>query len=132
MKFIRRIAVIFLVAVTGCGVPADIRKFEDERLALVRSIHQVLIPKGLCSDGADCTGKQFVFAGPEYHGLSVELYQITDPTVVGDITKLCAATVMSTPDMSRLQLKIYPISKTEHLAKPVFSRTQHKTVNFEN
>jgi hypothetical protein len=132
MKFIRRIAVIFLVAVTGCGVPADVRKFEDERLALVRSIHQVLIAKGLCADGADCTRKQFVFAGPEYHGLSVELYQITDPAVVSDITKLCAAIVMGRPDMSRLELKIYPISKTDHLAKPIFSRTPYKTVNFEN
>ena len=92
----------------------------------------MLIAKGLCSDPNDCTKRQFAFAAPESFGLTVDLYQVNDAGVLSDVVKQCALALLNQPEMKRLEISVYPISKSEHLEKPIFSRVQYKSFKFEN
>jgi hypothetical protein len=73
-----------------------------------------------------------VFAGPESDGLGLELYQVRDPALLGDVVRQCAMTVLAQPGVRRLELKIYAISKAEHLDTPFFVRVPHKAVTIAN
>jgi hypothetical protein len=124
--------VLLTLALASLSAAANGRTFEKERLALIESIHGVLIANRLCSDRNDCTRKQYAFAAPTLSGLSVSVYGVNDAAVLSEVTKQCALTLLNRPEMKKLELTLYSISKAEHLATTILGRSQYKSVRFEN
>jgi hypothetical protein len=106
------------------------RTYERERLALHKSIAKILINHGLCSDVNDCNKKQYALSVPNARGLSLEVYGVKDTGA--EIIEQCALTILNRPQMEKLDIKIYPISKAEQVAKSIFSSDKYKYVQFEN
>jgi hypothetical protein len=138
MRLLRLVVLISLVALCGRGgmaqteprIPPEAGQTEASRL--IHSIQQLLIAKGLCADRADCVRKQYALAATVYAGLNVYVYQLSDPELLSDVIKQCALVVFRRPDIGRIELKIYTISKAEHLDTPFYVRVPHKAVTFEN
>jgi len=138
MRLLRLVVLISLVALCGRGgmaqteprIPPEAGQTEASRL--IHSIQQLLIAKGLCADRADCVRKQYALAATVYAGLNVYVYQLSDPELLSDVIKQCALVVFRRPDIGRIELKIYTISKTEHLDTPFYVRVPHKAVTIEN
>jgi len=69
--------------------------YHEEAREYLDSAQKVLIKYGICHDDADCTKKHILFASGgankignyEFGGINIELYEISDPNVVGDIIK---------------------------------------------
>jgi hypothetical protein len=138
MGVLRLAVAILLVGLSARGVMAQTeprippRAGEDEASRLMRSITELLIAKGLCADRPDCVTKQYALAATVYGGLKVYVYQLSDPELLSDVIKQCALVVLRRPDMRRIELKIYAISKAEQLDTPFFVRVPHKSVTIEN
>ena len=138
MGLLRLAVVILLVGLCGRGAMAQTeprippQAGENEASTLVRSIQQLLIAKGLCADRPDCVRKQYALVGTVYAGLNVYVYQLSDPELLSDVIKQCALVALRRPDMRRIELKIYAISKVKHLDTPFFVRVPHKAVTIEN
>jgi len=118
------------MAQTEPRIPPEAGQTEASRL--IHSIQQLLIAKGLCADRADCVRKQYALAATVYAGLNVYVYQLSDPELLSDVIKQCALVVFRRPDIGRIELKIYTISKAEHLDTPFYMRVPYKAVTIEN
>ena len=92
----------------------------------------MLIAKGLCADRADCTRKQYALFARSYSVLKVSVYQLSDPELLSDVIKRCALVALRRPDMRRIELKIYTLSKAEELETPFLVRVPHKAVTIAN
>jgi len=138
MRLLRLVVLISLVALCGRGgmaqmeprIPPEAGQTEASRL--IHSIQQLLIAKGLCADRADCVRKQYALAATVYAGLNVYVYQLSDPELLSDVIKQCALVAFRRPDIGRIELKIYTISKDEHLDTPFYVRVPHRAVTIEN
>jgi hypothetical protein len=108
------------------------RATEDEGSALIRSIHGLLIAKGRCADRPDCVRKQYALFARVSGGLNVYVYQLSDPELLSDVIKQCALVALRRPDMRRIELKIYAMSKAEELDTPFYVRVPHKAVTIAN
>jgi hypothetical protein len=122
---------LFLAASPNLGLAYSDRTFETERLELIKQVDQILISNKLCSNANDCTKRQFVFFGPESWGLSVSIYEIRDLVVLSEIVKQCALTKFNKGQMKKLEIKIFKISKAEHLSKSIFSWVDYTSIIFK-
>jgi hypothetical protein len=137
MGLLRLAFVILLVALCGRAVaqtkPLDLPQAgQQEGTKLIHTITELLIAKGLCADRQDCVKKQYALSATVSAGLNVYLYQVSDAELLSDVIKQCALVALRRPDMRRIEVKIYAISKAEALETPFFVRVPHKSITIEN
>lgn len=104
------------------------RRFEEQRLAMAKSIKSILIEAGACVSDNDCNKKKLLFVGPGRSGIGIQLYGVNDHEVVEKITNECMMKFFELDSEMRITLKVYHITKDEDLKRPFWQPVEPKVV----
>lgn len=107
--------VLILFSATAISGMED-RRFESERLVLVKKIRKILIDRRVCSSVATCQGIYFV--SPYPGGVSIQLWGIKDEVAVRNIAQECNHLFFRLNRKINLVIGLYKETKEESLNKP--------------
>lgn len=124
----------FMLIVEGDVFAGENRQFEEQRLALVKSIKLILVEEGVCITPNDCSKKNVIFASPGIldgvHGVGVALYGVNSNKVIQRIANECWAVFIRENQTMSITFSAYKTTKEEDLKIP-FWRSNNPYVTIE-
>ncbi|HYQ37384.1 MAG TPA: hypothetical protein VER09_00420 [Pseudomonas sp.] len=108
-KWIFFIVVISAISIAGCG-----ERYGEEKSRLSPRIYKVLIESGVCASHQDCNSKEVMF-GEGGDRIYLNVYGLTDPTVIASIFFAVAAEGRALVGDVPISVAIYKEPKSEHL-----------------
>lgn len=94
------------------------RKFEEQRLALIKSIQTILIDEEVCKSANDCSMKGVVFVSPGRLGINIKLYGVMSNAVFKRVSIECVDMYFELEQKMSVVLEAYKISKEKELEMP--------------
>jgi hypothetical protein len=113
MKCLRSIClslVLMFGSVAWAGPPGT---YQQESLALIEAIDNILVEHGYCQNRNDCIKKKLAFSGRTSTGVDVEVYQVTDDRAIQKILTVCASAYAKNQQQMDISLSIYRQSHEE-------------------
>lgn len=107
MKLLRIVCSCLLLFVWTAAWAGPPGTYQKEALALMETIHHVLIEHGYCQDRNDCTKKRLSFFGRSSTGVEVEVYQVTDTKAIQKILAACVSSYAKNQQQMDVSLSIY-------------------------
>lgn len=95
---------IIFGSVTWAGPPST---YQKEALALIETIHHILVEHDYCHDRNDCRKKKLSFSGRTSTGVDVEIYQVTDAQTIQKILAACASSYANNQQQMDITLSMY-------------------------
>jgi len=111
-----------LLAISQCLVGCEDYRFQEENLALIRDIKDVLVKNGLCKDVAHCSSNQIVYSAPKSWGLDMEIYGVNDPEIMRQIDSACAEYFFRGGRNFSIKMDFYSVTKEEEVGAYFFAK----------